>query len=79
MAAHELLTAGKPRVCWRFQSSGARVQHSGKVPEGQAAISGCAAQEQSPGSQEKTAGSVRGMESNRGPHSTIRAPLTSAG
>lgn len=50
------------------------VQHSGEIPEGQAAIRGCTAQEQSPGSQEKAAGSVRGMESNRSPHQTHAGP-----
>lgn len=43
-----VLTVGKPRVCWRLQGSGATVHRSGEIPEGQATVCSCTAQDQPP-------------------------------
>lgn len=80
--ARQLLTRGQPRLCWRLQGSGAVVQHRGQVPEGQAAIGGRTAQEQSPGRRGKVAGSVGATEGNKGAqgprqshHAALSPPL----
>lgn len=80
--ARQLLTGGQPGLCWRLQGSRAVVQHCGEVPEGQAAIGSCAAQEQSPERRGKAAGSVRATESNEGAqgprqshHAALSPPL----
>lgn len=53
------------------------VQHGGEIPEGQASIGGCTAEEQPPGSQERAAGSVREMESNRSLNPSHEGPSCS--
>lgn len=54
------------------------VQHSGEIPEGQAAIGGCAAQKESPGSQERAAESGRWRATGApiDPHRPFMQPLS---
>lgn len=68
-------------MCWGPQGSGAAVHGSGEIPEGQAAIRSCTAQDQPPGSQERAARSVKGMGRQREPLPNLdrTASLTAAG
>lgn len=76
LAAHQLLTVGKPGVGRRLQGTRAMVQHGSEIPEGQTAIGGCAAQEQPPGKQGRAAGSVKKMENNGSPCPATMQPLS---